>query len=83
MRVTKLPIVLQKASALVQVDQDTLHRWTSEGLSLEWHYHPLGPIYKAPSGHWERVADKIVGMPSYFTDGDILNLTKANLRPAV
>lgn len=81
MSVVSLPIIHPRPDVRVQVDEVTVSRWLDAGLSLKWEYHPEGPRFRGPEGATQRVADVIIGAPAEFVDGNVFNLTRANLRP--
>lgn len=84
MSIETLPVrvIYPEGTVAVKVDTDTLTQWTADGRSLEWSYHRLaGVIFRDTDGISKKVADVILGEPAGFTDGDPLDLTRANLRP--
>lgn len=76
------PIIHPRSGVTVQVDPEILQYWQEEGLNMQWHYSPEGPTFQGTQGRQVRVADVILGRPAWFSDGNIFNVTKANLRPA-
>ena len=81
MTTVSVPVFHHRPGVVVRVDAASWERWQAEGRSTHWFWSPTGPTYTRPDGKEEPVADGILGVPAFITNGDPFNLTLRNLRP--